>query len=63
MKPHRPWQPHMGSSPLFNPYTPPGRNTTLDHYDLTEEEQEDQNETDEAPPEEPGDTLPEMKRD
>ena len=38
MKTHRPWQPHMGSSPLFNPYTPVGRATTLDHFDLIEEE-------------------------
>lgn len=37
MKTHRPWQPYMGSSPLFNPYTPAGRATTLDHFDLTEE--------------------------
>ena len=38
MKTHRPWQPHMGSSPLFNPYTPAGSGTTLDHFDLIEEE-------------------------
>jgi hypothetical protein len=38
MKTHRPWQPHIGSSPLFNPYTPAGRTTTLDHFDLIEEE-------------------------
>jgi hypothetical protein len=38
MKTHRPWQPHIGSSPLFNPYTPVGRATTLDHFDLIEEE-------------------------
>ena len=43
MKTHRPWQPHMGNSPLFNPYTPAGQSTTIDHYDFTEEvEQEDQ---------------------
>jgi hypothetical protein len=28
----------MGSSPLFNPYSPVGRATTLDHFDLIEEE-------------------------
>jgi hypothetical protein len=28
----------MGSSPLFNPYTPAGTATTLDHFDLIEEE-------------------------
>ena len=38
MKTHRPWQPHMGSSPLFNPYAPAGSATTLDHFDLIEEE-------------------------
>ena len=37
MKTHRPWQPHMGNSPLFNPYTPAGAATTLDHFDLIEE--------------------------
>jgi hypothetical protein len=46
MKTHRPWQPHMGSSPLFNPYTPAGRATTLDHFDLIEEEVDET----EAPP-------------
>ncbi|MGH8210799.1 MAG: hypothetical protein ACREU6_14630 [Steroidobacteraceae bacterium] len=41
MKTHRPWQPHMGNTPLFNPYTPvTGRATTLDHFDLVEEEDE-----------------------
>jgi hypothetical protein len=41
MKTHRPWQPHMGNTPLFNPYTPvTGRATTLDHFDLIEEEDE-----------------------
>jgi hypothetical protein len=28
----------MGNSPLFNPFSPPGRATTLDHFDLIEEE-------------------------
>jgi len=36
----------MGSSPLFNPYTPAGRATTLDHFDLIEEEVDET----EAPP-------------
>jgi hypothetical protein len=40
MKTHRPWQPHMGNTPLFNPYTPAGHATTLDHFDLIEEEEE-----------------------
>ena len=38
MKTHRPWQPHMGNSPLFNPFSPAGTSTTLDHFDLIEEE-------------------------
>lgn len=40
MRTHRPWQPHMGNTPLFNPYTPAGQSTTLDHFDLIEEEGE-----------------------
>ena len=39
MKTHRPWQPHLGASPLFNPFTPSSY-TTLDHYDMVEEEEE-----------------------
>lgn len=50
MKTHRPWQPHMGSSPLFNPYSPVGRATTLDHFDLIEEEP-DETEANAAEPE------------
>ena len=38
MRTHRPWQPHMNNTPLFNPYTPAGHATTLDHFDLVEEE-------------------------
>ena len=41
MKTHRPWQPHMSSSPLFNPYQPTYRATTLDHFDLIEEEKDE----------------------
>jgi hypothetical protein len=41
MKTHRPWQPHMSSSPLFNPYHPAYRATTLDHFDLIEEEKDE----------------------
>lgn len=41
MKTHRPWQPHMGNSPLFNPFSPAGRATTLDHFDLIEEEMDE----------------------
>ncbi len=43
MKTHRPWQPHMGNSPLFNPYAPAGRPVTFDHFDLAQEsEQQDE---------------------
>jgi hypothetical protein len=38
MKTHRPWQPHMRNSPLFNPFAPTGGATTLDHFDLIEDE-------------------------
>jgi hypothetical protein len=42
MNKHRPWQPHMSGTPLFNPYTPvTGRDTTLDHLDIVEDEPED----------------------
>jgi hypothetical protein len=41
MKTHRPWQPHMNNSPLFNPFAPGnGRATTLDHFDLIEADEE-----------------------
>ena len=40
MKTHRPWQPHMSNTPLFNPYTPAGHATILDHFDLIEEDAE-----------------------
>jgi hypothetical protein len=41
MKTHRPWQPHMSDSPLFNPFSPAGRATILDHFDLIEEEMDE----------------------
>lgn len=41
MRTHRPWQPHLSSSPLFNPYQPTYRATTLDHFDLIEEEKDE----------------------
>jgi hypothetical protein len=34
----------MGSSPLFNPYTPAGQSTSLDHFDFTEEVEEQEQE-------------------
>jgi hypothetical protein len=40
MKTHRPWQPYLSNTPLFNPYTPAGHSITLDHYDVVEEEDE-----------------------
>jgi hypothetical protein len=57
MKMHRPWQPHMSNTPLFNPYTPAtGRATTLDHFDLVEEEEEI--ETPEGETQSPADDRP-----
>ncbi len=41
MKSHRPWQPHMSGTPLFNPYAPAtDRTVTFDHFDLVEEQEE-----------------------
>jgi hypothetical protein len=53
MKTHRPWQPHMSNTPLFNPYTPAGHATTLDHFDMVEEEAPDEGETGPETPDEP----------
>ena len=61
MKTHRPWQPHMSNTPLFNPYTPASGNTTLDHYDLIEEEQEDEIEAPSKESDQAGDS-PSMAR-
>ncbi len=63
MKPHRPWQPHMGNSPLFNPYTPVGTSTTIDHYDLVEEQEAETEQPAELPPEEADAPPPAVKRD
>jgi hypothetical protein len=41
MRTHRPWQPHIGNNPLLNPFSPAGRATTLDHFDLIEEEMDE----------------------
>jgi hypothetical protein len=35
----------MNNTPLFNPYTPAGHATTLDHFDMVEEEAPDEGET------------------
>jgi hypothetical protein len=65
MKSHRPWQPHMSNNPLFNPYTPAGHPTTLNHFDLVEDEElEEEGETpDELSADQASDPPPVMKRD
>jgi hypothetical protein len=63
MKPHRPWQPHMGSSPLFNPYSPAGRGTTLDHLDLVEDDQAVETDSSQTEPEQDADPTPPVKPD
>ena len=64
MKTHRPWQPHMSNSPLFNPYTPAGHATTLDHFDLVEEEaQADEQAPGEGSQDAASDPPPLRKRD
>ena len=63
MKTHRPWQPHLSSSPLFNPFTP-SNTTTLDHYDLVEEEETDESTSPEdLSADQSSDPPPLMKRD
>ncbi len=52
MKTHRPWQPHMSNTPLFNPYAPAGHATTLAHFDLVEEDIPDEEETGPETPDE-----------
>jgi hypothetical protein len=62
MKTHRPWQPHMSNTPLFNPYSPvTGRSTTLDHFDLIEEEEEIEGSGEES--DQAGDPPSMVKRD
>ena len=55
----------MGNNPLFNPYMPAGHATTLDHFDLVEEETEaDEAETpNELSADQASDPPPLMKRD
>jgi hypothetical protein len=49
MKLHRPWQPHLDSDPLFNPFVPTTtRPFVHDHTEFTPEEGE---ENDESSPE------------
>jgi hypothetical protein len=65
MKTHRPWQPHLSNTPLFNPHMPTGHSTTLDHFDLIDDEMEaDESETpDEILADQASDPPPLMKRD
>lgn len=63
MKTHRPWQPHMSSTPLFNPYaSTTGRGTSLDRFDLAEEEQEAES-SGEQSPDQVDDQPPAAERD
>lgn len=61
MKTHRPWQPHLSSSALFNPFIP-STHTTLDRYGLIEEEETDEPE-DDLSTDQASDPPPLMKRD
>ena len=63
MRTHRPWQPHMSNMPLFNPYAPAGRSTTLDHFDLIEEEGTTEQSTAEENRDQMSDPPSLMKRD
>lgn len=46
MKSHRPWQPHLDSDPLFNPFVPTTvRPLVNDHVELEPEEAEESDET------------------
>jgi hypothetical protein len=62
MKTHRPWQPHMSTPPLFNPFTPSNQ-TTLDHYDLVEEEEPEETAPEDLAADQANDPPPLMKRD
>jgi hypothetical protein len=53
----------MSSSPLFNPNSPFGKATTLDHFDLIEESADERETPVEGSPEEAGDPPPLVKRD
>jgi hypothetical protein len=63
MKTHRPWQPRMSNTPLFNPFSPvTGHGTTLDHLDIVEDEPEDET-LEEPSTDEASDRPAVMKRD
>lgn len=50
MKFHRPWQPHLDSDPLFNPFIPTTvRPLTDDHVELAPAEEELEEGDDKAP--------------
>jgi hypothetical protein len=59
-KTRRPWQPHMSSGPLFNPFIPPtDRSIGLDHIPITDEEEEQEGGASaESAPEQKGDEGP-----
>ena len=58
----RPWQPHMSTPPLFNPYAPiTERASTLDHIDFIDDEEAET--TSERSEQEREDTPSFMKRD
>ena len=63
MKTHRPWQPHMNNTPLFNPYSPAGHSTTLDHFDMREEEEENEDEAEQISQDDVGDPPSVIRRD
>lgn len=43
MKTHRPWQPRLRSGSLFNPFAPTTESPyESDHFEISEEEQEEQ---------------------
>ena len=55
-KTRRPWQPHMSSGSLFNPFVPAtDRSIESDHIPITDEEEE---ESAESTPEQKGDEGP-----
>jgi hypothetical protein len=53
----------MSSSPLFNPFAPSGRATTLDHFDLIEEEVDERAAGDADPKDEAEDPSSPRQRD
>jgi hypothetical protein len=53
----------MRTSPLFNPYSPAGMATTLDHFDLIEEQVDETEMPVEPPLDEVVDPPPLMKGD